>query len=151
MRPLLGLKPYLLGATRGCLRPLSPRWSISAGATLAVPLAVRRMIDLGFTGIEPDLIDKYFITLVGVGLILALGQRRALLRGELARRAGGRRHPPDVFKHLTGLSPAFYEAVAFGRGDVAAHRRHDAGQGSGEHGDLAGACATCCSLSAPPS
>ena len=45
---------------------------ISAAATLAVPLAVRRMIDLGFSGIDPSLIDKYFITLVGVGLVLAL-------------------------------------------------------------------------------
>ena len=30
------------------------------------------MIDLGFSGIDPDLIDKYFATLAGIGLILAL-------------------------------------------------------------------------------
>jgi ATP-binding cassette subfamily B protein len=41
---------------------------VSAGATLAVPLAVRRMIDLGFSGVDPSLINKYFATLVGVGL-----------------------------------------------------------------------------------
>ncbi|MBE3112559.1 MAG: ABC transporter, partial [Acidobacteria bacterium] len=45
---------------------------LSAAATLAVPLAVRRMIDLGFSGVEPELIDVYFATLVGIGLILAL-------------------------------------------------------------------------------
>jgi ATP-binding cassette subfamily B protein len=82
---------------------------VSAGATLAVPLAVRRMIDLGFSGIEPDLIDKYFATLAGVGLILALASAaRFYSVNWLGERviADIRR---DVFKHLTGLSPAFYE------------------------------------------
>jgi ATP-binding cassette subfamily B protein len=82
---------------------------VSAGATLAVPMAVRRMIDLGFSGIEPDLIDKYFATLVGIGLILALASAaRFYCVNWLGERvvADIRR---DVFKHLTGLSPAFYE------------------------------------------
>jgi ATP-binding cassette subfamily B protein len=82
---------------------------VAAGATLAVPLAVRRMIDLGFSGIEPDLIDKYFATLAGIGLILALASAaRFYAVNWLGERvvADIRR---DVFAHLTGLSPAFYE------------------------------------------
>jgi len=82
---------------------------VSAAATLAVPLAVRRMIDLGFSGIEPDLIDKYFATLAAIGLILALASAaRFYAVNWLGERvvADIRR---DVFKHLTGLSPAFYE------------------------------------------
>jgi ATP-binding cassette subfamily B protein len=82
---------------------------VSAGATLAVPLAVRRMIDLGFSGIEPDLIDKYFATLAAIGLVLALASAaRFYAVNWLGERvvADIRR---DVFKHLTGLSPAFYE------------------------------------------
>jgi len=70
-RPLLALRPYLL-RHKGMLAAALVALLISAGATLAVPLAVRRMIDLGFSGIEPDLIDKYFATLAGIGLILAL-------------------------------------------------------------------------------
>ena len=82
---------------------------VSAAATLAVPLAVRRMIDLGFSGIDPDLIDKYFATLAAIGLILALASAaRFYAVNWLGERvvADIRR---DVFKHLTGLSPAFYE------------------------------------------
>lgn len=82
---------------------------VSAAATLAVPLAVRRMIDLGFSGIDPDLINKYFATLAAIGLVLALASAaRFYAVNWLGERvvADIRR---DVFKHLTGLSPAFYE------------------------------------------
>jgi ATP-binding cassette, subfamily B, bacterial len=108
VRPLLALKPYLL-RHKGMLAGALVALLVSAGATLAVPLAVRRMIDLGFSGIEPDLIDKYFATLAAIGLILALASAaRFYAVNWLGERvvADIRR---DVFKHLTGLSPAFYE------------------------------------------
>ena len=108
LRPLLGLRPYLL-RHKGMLAAALIALLVSAGATLAVPLAVRRMIDLGFSGIEPDLIDKYFATLAGIGLILARASAaRFYAVNWLGERvvADIRR---DVFKHLTGLSPAFYE------------------------------------------
>ena len=108
LKPLLALKPNLL-RHKGMLAAAFVALIVSAGATLAVPMAVRRMIDLGFSGIEPDLIDKYFTTLVGIGLILALASAaRFYCVNWLGERvvADIRR---DVFKHLTGLSPAFYE------------------------------------------
>jgi ATP-binding cassette, subfamily B, bacterial len=108
LKPLLALKPHLL-RHKGMLAAAFAALIVSAGATLAVPMAVRRMIDLGFSGIEPDLIDKYFATLVGIGLILALASAaRFYCVNWLGERvvADIRR---DVFKHLTGLSPAFYE------------------------------------------
>ena len=108
LRPLLALRPYLL-RHRGMLAAALLALLIAAGATLTVPLAVRRMIDLGFSGIDPDLIDKYFLTLVGIALILALASAaRFYCVNWLGERviADIRR---DVFKHLTGLSPAFYE------------------------------------------
>ena len=108
LKPLLALKPNLL-RHKGMLAAAFVALIVSAGATLAVPMAVRRMIDLGFSGIEPDLIDKYFVTLVGIGLILALASAaRFYCVNWLGERvvADIRR---DVFKHLTGLSPAFYE------------------------------------------
>jgi len=108
LKPLLALKPNLL-RHKGMLAAAFAALLVSAGTTLAVPMAVRRMIDLGFSGIEPDLIDEYFATLVGIGLILALASAaRFYCVNWLGERvvADIRR---DVFKHLTGLSPAFYE------------------------------------------
>jgi ATP-binding cassette subfamily B protein len=104
----MGLRPYLL-RHKEMLAAALIALLVSAATTLAVPLAVRRMIDLGFSGIEPDLIDKYFATLAGIGLILALASAaRFYAVNWLGERvvADIRR---DVFKHLTGLSPAFYE------------------------------------------
>lgn len=81
----------------------------AAGATLALPLALRRMIDLGFSGIEPELVDVYFGTLIGVGAILALASAaRFYCVNWLGERVVADIRT-DVFAHLTGLSPAFYE------------------------------------------
>src|SRR4029079_2803563 len=112
-RPLLALKPYLL-RHKGMIAAALVALVIAAIATLAVPLAVRRMIDVGFSGIDPALVDKYFATLLGVGVILAL---RSPARFYCVTWLGERVVADirtDVFKHLTGLSPAFYETVHSG-------------------------------------
>lgn len=106
--PLLGLKPYLF-RHRVMLAAALLALLASAAATLAVPLAIRRMIDLGFSGIEPDLIDTYFGTLIGVGVVLAVASAaRFYCVNWLGERVVADIRS-DVFKHLTGLSPAFYE------------------------------------------
>jgi ATP-binding cassette subfamily B protein len=109
LRPLLALKPYL-ARYKGMLGVALLALLVSAGATLAVPLAVRRMIDLGFTGIEPELVDRYFLTLVGVGLVLALASAARFYSVNWLGERVVADIRTDVFKHLTGLSPAFYEA-----------------------------------------
>ena len=108
LRSLGALTPYLF-RHKGMLAAALVALVVSAAATLAVPLAVRRMIDLGFSGIDPGLIDKYFATLAGIGLILALSSAaRFYAVNWLGERvvADIRR---DVFAHLTELSPAFFE------------------------------------------
>ena len=106
--PLLGLKPYLF-RHKAMLGAALLALLASAAATLVVPLAIRRMIDLGFSGIEPDLIDTYFGTLIGVGVVLAVASAaRFYCVNWLGERVVADIRS-DVFKHLTGLSPAFYE------------------------------------------
>jgi len=113
LRPLLALKAYIL-RYKGMVAAALVALIVAAAATLAVPLAVRRMIDVGFTGIEPDLVDKYFATLLGVGLILAFASAaRFYCVNWLGERVVADIRT-DVFKHLTGLSPAFYETVHSG-------------------------------------
>jgi ATP-binding cassette, subfamily B, bacterial len=113
LRPLFSLKPYLL-RYKGMIAASLVALIVSAAATLAVPLAVRRMIDVGFSGIEPSLVDKYFATLLGVGLVLALASAaRFYCVNWLGERVVADIRA-DIFKHLTGLSPAFYETVQSG-------------------------------------
>jgi ATP-binding cassette subfamily B protein len=113
LRPLLALKPYLLRYSTVIAAALVALL-VSAAATLVLPIAVRRMIDVGFSGMEPGLVDKYFTTLLGVGLILALASAaRFYFVNWLGERVVADIRA-DIFKHLTGLSPAFYETAHSG-------------------------------------
>lgn len=71
LRPLAALKPYILKYP-GMIALASTALVISALAMLVVPLAVRRMIDLGFGSHDGLFVDRYFAMLVVIGLILAI-------------------------------------------------------------------------------
>ena len=108
LRPLARIKPYLFRYKVMLIAALLSLL-VAAGAMLALPLAMRRMIDLGFSGIEPDLVDLYFTTLIGVGAVLAVSSAaRFYCVNWLGERVVADIRT-DVFAHLTGLSPAFYE------------------------------------------
>jgi ATP-binding cassette subfamily B protein len=82
----------------------------SAGAMLALPIGVRRMIDLGFFNDQSELIDRYFIVMLLIGAVLAVSSAtRFFAVNWLGERvvADVRR---DVFAHLARLSPAFFHA-----------------------------------------
>ena len=64
---------------------------LAALTTLVVPVAVRRMIDFGFTGRGVYLIDRYFLVMIGVAGLLALASASSLLPCHDARRAHRRR------------------------------------------------------------
>jgi ATP-binding cassette, subfamily B, bacterial len=113
LRPLLRLKPFLL-RYRVMLAATVISVLLAAAATLAVPVAVRRMIDIGFSGDEPGLVDQYFAMLVVIGLVLALASAaRFYCVNWLGERivADLRR---NVFDHLALLSPAFFETMRSG-------------------------------------
>ncbi len=108
LRPLLALWPYVAryrGQAIGALIALI----VASLATLAVPVAVRRMIDLGFTPSGVQLINGYFGVMIGVVAVLALASAsRYYLVITLGERIVADLHR-DVFSHLTSLSPAFFD------------------------------------------
>lgn len=96
----------LIGAALGLI--------IAACATLAIPLAVRRVIDHGFDTERSGLIDQYFVVLIFVVAVLAAASSfRYYFVITLGERvvADIRR---DVFAHLTRLSTEFFDSARSG-------------------------------------
>lgn len=107
LRPLSTLVPYML-RHKGMVALAFGALIVSAGAMLALPLGVRRMIDFGFSRENPDLIDQYFTMMLVIGVVLALASStRFYAVNWLGERVVADLRG-DVFSHLAGLSPAFY-------------------------------------------
>ncbi len=88
--------------------------TVSAVATLAVPFALRRMIDFGFSRDSGGAVDAYFLAMGVVVIVIALAAAtRYYLVTTLGERvvADLRR---DVFAHLTVLDAAFYDRARTG-------------------------------------
>ena len=87
---------------------------VASLATLAVPIAVRRMIDFGFDERGADLINRYFSVLIAVAAVLALASAsRFYLVTTLGERIVADLRG-EVFTHLTTLSPAFFDRTQTG-------------------------------------
>ena len=113
LRPLLALAPYVL-RYRGQALAALVALIVASAATLAVPLAVRRMIDFGFSAEGVALINSYFSVIIAVVAVLA---GASALRYYLVITLGERIVADlrnDVFRHLTSLSPAFYDTAHSG-------------------------------------
>jgi ATP-binding cassette subfamily B protein len=110
LRPLLELAPYI-ARYRGRAFLALIALTIAAITTLLVPVAVRRMIDFGFTAEGIALINSYFSVMIAVVAVLALASAsRYYLVMTIGERivADLRR---DVFAHLISLSPSFFDAA----------------------------------------
>ncbi|MBZ9679254.1 ATP-binding cassette domain-containing protein [Mesorhizobium sp. ESP6-5] len=113
LKPLRRLFPYIAGYRTlviGALISLA----IAAATTLALPLAVRRMIDHGFSSASTTFIAEYFGALVAMAAVLAAASAgRYYFVITLGERvvADIRR---DVFAHVTTLSPAFFDTAQSG-------------------------------------
>ena len=113
LRPLLALAPYI-GRYRGRAILALISLTVAAITTLVVPIAVRRMIDFGFTPQGIALMNSYFSVMVAVVAVLALASAsRFYLVMTIGERivADLRR---DVFAHLISLSPAFFDSARSG-------------------------------------
>ncbi|MDO9415149.1 MAG: ABC transporter transmembrane domain-containing protein [Pararhizobium sp.] len=108
MRPLARLLPYVFRyrtLVAGALASLV----IAAVTTLILPLAIRRMIDHGFSTSDSGFINTYFSMLLALAVLLGIASAgRYYFVITLGERvvADLRR---DVFAHVTRLSPSFFD------------------------------------------
>jgi ATP-binding cassette, subfamily B, bacterial len=113
LRPLLALSPYVARYRgRAILALIS--LTVAAITTLVVPIAVRRMIDFGFTPKGIAMINSYFGVMIAVVAVLALASAsRYYLVMTIGERivADLRR---DVFAHLLSLSSSFFDSARSG-------------------------------------
>ncbi|WP_434724360.1 ABC transporter transmembrane domain-containing protein [Mesorhizobium sp. RIZ17] len=113
VRPLRNLFPYIIRYRKlavGAIISLI----VAAVTTLALPMAVRRMIDHGFEAASSTFIAEYFAALVVMAALLAAASASryyfVITLGERVV-ADIRR---DVFSHVTTLSPAFFDKAHSG-------------------------------------
>ncbi len=113
VRPLLLLLPYVRRYSGRALAALVAL-IVAALTTLLVPVAVRRMIDFGFSAAGVEMIDSYFAVMIAVVAVLA---GASALRYYLVTTIGERIVADmrnDVFSHLTRLSANFFDSAKTG-------------------------------------
>ena len=113
LSPLLDLIPFL--------KIYWLRWvwtflalAVAAGATLALPVAFRYLIDLGFSSGQSEHIDRYFIALFGLSVILAIA---TALRFYFVSWLGERVTADirsAIYSHILRMSPQFFEITKTG-------------------------------------
>ena len=87
---------------------------IAAAAALVLPVAVRQMIDLGFSKANAEHIDRYFLLLFAVAVVLGLfTAARFYLVSWLGERVVADIRTA-VYSHVIGLSPSFFETTRTG-------------------------------------
>ena len=110
LKPLV---PYAL-AYRGRIAAAIAALTAASAATLALPVAARRVIDHGFSEGGGELIDAYFAVLVAVvGILAAASATRFYLVVTLGERIVADLRSA-VFRRLTLLDPAFFDAARSG-------------------------------------
>ena len=102
------VKPYRRLVVLACMALV-----LTAMVSLALPLAVRRVVD-NFRGQDAELLDKYFLAALGIAALLAVGTG---LRYMLVTKLGERVVSDiriAVFDRVLGMSPVFYEKIMTG-------------------------------------
>ena len=113
LRALRQISPYAV-RYRGRIAGAIVALTAASAATLVVPLAIRRIVDFGFTPDRAGVINNYFLAMLAVVAVLATASAaRYFLVMTLGERivSDVRR---DVFRHLTGLDANFYDRARVG-------------------------------------
>ena len=113
IKPIRRLFPFIVGQ-RALIAAAVAALLLAAGFTLALPMALRRVIDHGFVGRDTILIDQYFgaLVLVAAGLACTTAARFYLVS------VVGERLVTDLraalYGHLLGMSPGFFHHMRTG-------------------------------------
>ena len=83
--------------------------AVSSSASLSLPVAFRTMIDHGFRGGGADGIDRAFLLLFAVALVLAAGTAARFFFVSLLGERVVADLRTDLYAHLVGLDAAFYD------------------------------------------
>jgi len=113
LSPLLGLIPFL--------KPYWLRWiwtfialAVAAGTTLALPVAFRYLIDSGFSSGHTEHLNRYFILLFGLSIILAVATAlRFYFVSWLGERVTADLRSA-IYSHILRMSPQFFEITKTG-------------------------------------
>ena len=113
LQPLRRLYPYIL-RYRGLVAGAVLSLFVAASTTLTLPLAVRRMIDHGFSSADTTFVANYFAMLLVIAGVLALASAcRYYFVITLGERVVADLRG-DVFAHVTKLSADFFDTSQSG-------------------------------------
>lgn len=113
LQPLRGLLPFMRPYARVVAIALVALL-IAAAATLALPVAMRYVIDQGFSADSADAINRYFVVLFALAAVLAVfGSARFYLVSWIGERVVADIRTA-VYRHVITLSPTFFEATRAG-------------------------------------
>jgi ATP-binding cassette subfamily B protein len=87
---------------------------IASSATLGMPIAVKHLIDAGFSATQAQSIDRYFFILFGLAVVLAVfSATRFYLVSWIGERVVADLRSA-VFKHVLKMTPTFFEVTRTG-------------------------------------
>lgn len=113
LRPLAMLVPFI-APYKGTLLLALLALLISSAAVLAMPVAVRNVIDHGFSAADADNVDKYFFALLVFALLIGFfGAARAYFVNWLGERVVADLRV-KVFRHVLRMDPTFFEVTRVG-------------------------------------
>lgn len=113
VRPLRRLLPYFV-RRRWDLVGAGVFLLLAAGASLAIPVAFRGVIDRGFAAGAEAQVDRAFLGLGGVALLMAIfSAARFYFVSKIGERVVADLRA-DVYDHLLSLSPGYFTRVSTG-------------------------------------
>ena len=113
LRPLRVLIPFI-APYKGTLLLAMIALLISSAALLAMPVAVRNVIDHGFSVAGAENVNRYFLVLLLFALTIGLfSAARAYLVNRLGERVVADLRD-QVFRHVVRMDPTFFEVTRVG-------------------------------------